>query len=50
MNGENVSLAKNIAIGCLLVIICICSFLFAKYIIRGSAGWEKPPVDVSEKV
>lgn len=50
MNDDGMSLAKSVAIGCLLVIICICAFLLAKYIIRGSAGWEKPPVDVSEKI
>lgn len=33
----------------LLILLCVVTFLVAKYIVRDSIGWEKPPVDVSER-
>lgn len=46
---EEISIWKMIAIFSFLIIICILAFLIAKYIVRDSIGWEKPPVDVSER-
>lgn len=46
-NGE--SIWKLIAQIALLALLCVMAFLVAKYIVRESIGWEKPPVDVSER-
>lgn len=46
---EEISIWKIIAIFSFLTIVCILSFLVAKYIVRDSIGWENPPVDVSER-
>lgn len=47
---DKVSIYKLVASICLLIIICIVSFLIAKYIVRNNIDWETPPVDVSEKI
>ena len=49
MEDEKVSIPKIITLTSFLLLISILAFLFAKYMVRGSAGWESPPVDVSEK-
>ncbi len=46
---KEMSIGEMIGYFSILVIICIISFLVAKYIVRDSIGWEKPPVDVSER-
>jgi len=46
---EKISVWKMIAVFSLLIVICILAFLVAKYIVRNNIGWEKPPVDVSDR-
>ena len=46
-NGE---IGKTIGYFGILAIICILSFLIAKYIIRDNIGDEKSPVDTSERL
>ena len=41
---------KEIANWCIVIILCITVFLFAKYIVRRDIGWETPPIDVSERM
>jgi len=48
-NSDEVSIWKLISGISLLALLCIITFLVAKYIVRDSIGWEKPPVDVSER-
>jgi len=47
---EDISIGKIIAYIGIVLIICITVFLIAKYIVRDSINWEKPPVDVSERI
>ena len=48
-NNDSVSIWKLISGISLLIVLCIMAFLVAKYIVRNNIGWEKPPVDVSER-
>ena len=34
----------------ILMIVCVCTFLFAKYIVRKSIGNEKTPIDTSTRI
>ena len=34
----------------ILAIICIVSFLIAKYILRNNIDWEETPIDTSERL
>lgn len=48
MNGT--SRYKMISYISLLLIICVCSFLVAKYIVREGIDNSKIPVDTSERI
>ena len=51
MNNMNkTGIGKAIGYYGILAIICILSFLVAKYIIRDNIGDEKSPVDTSERL
>lgn len=47
---EEVSIGKIISYFGILAIICIISFLIAKYILRSNIGWEETPIDTSERL
>ena len=47
---DNTGIGKTIGYFGILAIICILSFLIAKYIIRDNIGDEKSPVDTSERL
>lgn len=47
---ENVSRTKMISYFSLLFIICILSFLIAKYILRSDINIEDIPVDTSKRI
>ena len=47
---ENVSIGRMIVYFGILAIICISSFLIAKYIVRRNIGWEETPIDTSERL
>lgn len=47
---NNTGIGKTIGYFGILAIICILSFLIAKYIIRDNIGDEKSPVDTSERL
>ena len=47
---DNIGIGKTIGYFGILAIICILSFLIAKYIIRDNIGDEKSPVDTSERI
>lgn len=47
---EGVSIGKMIGYIGILAIICISSFLIAKYILRSNIGWEETPIDTSERL
>ena len=47
---ENVSIYRVIGYFGILAIICIMSFLIAKYILRSNIGWEETPIDTSERL
>ena len=49
VNKEEVNIWKLITEISLLALLCVITFLVAKYIVRDSINWEKPPVDVSER-
>ena len=34
----------------ILMIICVCSFLLAKYIVRSSIAGEETPIDTSTRI
>ena len=34
----------------ILMIICVCSFLFAKYMVRNSINGEGTPIDTSTRI
>ena len=47
---DEVGIGRTIGYFGILTIICILSFLIAKYIIRDNIGDEKSPVDTSERI
>jgi len=47
---ENVITGKMIAYFGILAIICILSFLVAKYIVRDAINGEDTPIDTSERL
>jgi len=47
---ENIGIGTMIGYFGILTIICISSFLVAKYILRSNIGWEDTPIDTSEKL
>ena len=47
---ENIGIGKKIAYFGVLSIICILSFLVAKYVIRSDIDNEEIPVDTSERL
>ena len=47
---NKMSIWKIIGYTGLVLIICIVVFLIVKYIVRDSINWEKPPIDVSERL
>lgn len=47
---NNSGFGKTIGYFGILAIICILSFLVAKYIIRNNIGDEKSPIDTSERL
>ena len=47
---DNTGIGKTIGYFGILAIICILSFLIAKYIIRDNIGDENSPVDTSERL
>ena len=47
---ENVSIGKMIGYFGILAIICVSSFLVAKYIVRSKIDGEKTPIDTSERL
>ena len=49
-DSENIGIGTIIGYFGILAIICISSFLLAKYILRSNIGWEKTPVDTSERL
>lgn len=49
-NMEEVSTGKMVGYFGILAIICIVSFLIAKYILRSNIGWEETPIDTSERL
>ena len=49
-NMNNSGFGRNVGYFGILAIICILSFLVAKYIIRSNIGDEVSPVDTSERL
>ena len=47
---EQVSVGKMIGYFGILAIICISSFLIAKYIVRNNIRGENTPIDTSERL
>lgn len=47
---DNVGIGRKIGYFGILAIICILSFLIAKYIVRSNIDEEKIPVDTSERL
>lgn len=47
---DNSGFGRNVGYFGILAIICILSFLVAKYIIRSNIGDEVSPVDTSERL
>lgn len=47
---EEVSVGKMVGYFGILSIICITSFLIAKYILRSNIDWEETPIDTSERL
>jgi len=45
-----ISRGKLISYICILSIICICTFLVAKYIVRNSIDNEEIPIDTSTRM
>lgn len=48
MRGKNIYKLVNYI--SLLLLICVCSFLVAKYIVRGGIDREQIPVDTSTRI
>lgn len=49
-NVDDIGLGKKIAYFGILAIICILSFLVAKYIVRSNIEGEDTPIDTSERL
>ena len=49
-NVDDIGLEKKIAYFGILAIICILSFLVAKYIVRSNIEGEDTPIDTSERL
>lgn len=47
---QNVSTGKMVAYCGILAIICVLSFLVAKYIVRSNIEGEEIPIDTSERL
>lgn len=47
---EDIGTGRKIAYFGILAIICILSFLVAKYIVRSNIDGEKSPIDTSERL
>ena len=47
---ENESIGKMIVRFGLLAIVCIMTFLTAKYIVRNNINGEESPIDTSERI
>lgn len=47
---DNVSIERKIGYFGILAIICILSFLIAKYIVRSNIDGEDTPIDTSERL
>ena len=47
---ENISVGRMIGYFGILAIICVSSFLVAKYIVRSKIDGEKTPIDTSERL
>jgi len=47
---QNVSIGKMISYFGILAIICVLSFLVAKYIVRSDIDGENIPIDTSERL
>ena len=47
---ENIGLCRKIGYFGILALICVSSFLVAKYIVRSSIEGQKPPIDTSERL
>ena len=50
MNDMETSVWKMVSYFAILMIICICSFLFAKYIVRSNIVGESTPIDTSTRI
>ena len=48
--NKNTEIWKSICQYGILALICVLSFLVAKYIVRSNIEGEKPPVDTSERL
>ena len=49
-NMDNIGIGKKIAHYGVLALICLLSFLVAKYIVRSAIDGETSPVDTSERL
>ena len=49
-NMEKASIGKLVGYFGILAIICVVSFLIAKYIVRNNIDWEETPIDTSERL
>ena len=47
---DNISVYRKVGYFGILAIICILSFLVAKYIVRSNIEGEKSPIDTSERL
>ena len=47
---DNISIGRKVGYFGILAIICVLSFLVAKYIVRNSIEGEKTPIDTSERL
>ena len=47
---ENVGIGKMISYFGILAIICILTFLVAKYVVRSNIEGEETPIDTSERL
>ena len=47
---DKMSTGKTVAYFGILAIICILTFLIAKYVIRSNIGGEQSPIDTSERL
>ena len=49
-DSQQVGVGRLIGYFGILAIICIISFLIAKYILRKNIDWEETPIDTSERL